>query len=253
MSNIINLSVNQDVSMSDDWYELTDENHFWIKWRFKLLQRLIKPLVDQNSKIFEIGCGNGLVMYQFEKFQNLIIDGCDLNAFALGGMFDVSGKVFLLDIYQLHPDLLGQYDAIILLDVVEHIDDDLEFLKTACKYLRKDGFVFFGVPAHQSLFSKFDKIVGHKRRYSKREVNNLFKEAGIETIQSHYWGFSLVVLVLLRKFYLQFFDDKLVINKGFKPPGRFSNWIMIQVMKFETYFFPKTIIGTSIMAIGRKC
>jgi SAM-dependent methyltransferase len=252
MQNIIKQSEPQDVSMSNDWYELTDTNHFWVQWRFRLLQSLIHPFVNQNTKILEIGCGNGLVMYQIEKSMNLVINGCDLNTYALNNMFNVLGKVFIYDIFDQKPDMMEQYDAILLLDVIEHIDDDLEFMQVALKHLKKDGFLIVGVPALQCLYSKYDKIVGHKRRYSVRGIDLLFKEIGVDIIESHYWGFSLLLLLLLRKFYLIFCKKEDVIKKGFMPPGRFVNRVMIQFMKFETCFLPKTIIGTSILAVGRK-
>jgi SAM-dependent methyltransferase len=252
MSKTIELSKSQNVSMSDDWYELTDPNHFWVQWRFRMLQSILKPFVNQDTKILEIGCGNGLVMHQLEKSMNLVIDGCDLNAYALKGMFDVSGNVFLYDIFDLKPEMLEKYDGLIMLDVIEHIENDNEFLQIALKHLKKDGFLIIGVPALQILYSKYDIVDGHKRRYSFRDISKIFGEIGINTIQCNYWGFSLLPLLLLRKCYLYFSNNENVIKKGFKPPGRFINWILIQVMKIETSLFPKPIIGTSIMAIGRK-
>jgi SAM-dependent methyltransferase len=252
MTKIIEISDYQNVSMSNDWFELTDLNHFWVQWRFRILQSMLKPLVTQDLKILEIGCGNGLVMHQLEKSMNLIIDGCDLNRYALDNLFDVSGNVFLYDIYDLKLDMLDKYDVIIMLDVIEHIDNDIGFMQTALKYLKKSGYLVVGVPALQSLFSKYDAIVGHKRRYSIRDIDKIFKETNVELIRSQYWGLSLLILIQLRKIYLYFSNNEFVIKKGFKPPGRFSNWILIQVMKFETLIFHKPIIGTSILSIGQK-
>jgi SAM-dependent methyltransferase len=242
----------KNVSMSNDWYELTDPTHFWIQWRFRLLQNALKSIITSDTKILEIGCGNGLVMYQFEKLLNVQIEGCDLNSFALNNLLDISGKTFHYDIYDLQSDLLEKYDVIILLDVIEHIDDDCDFLKTAMRYLKKGGIIIIGVPALQSLYSKYDLIGGHKRRYIKRGLIEKIKVIGADPIQCNYWGFTLLPLVFIRKIYLYFSNNEDVIKKGFKPPYKLLNWVFIQLMHFETFFFPKTVIGTSILALGRK-
>ncbi|MEI6697058.1 MAG: methyltransferase domain-containing protein [Bacteroidota bacterium] len=249
---ITQLSSSKQVSMSDEWYELTDFNHFWIKWRFIIAQKLLKPSLSTETKILEIGCGNGLVMWQFEKGLGLIIEGCDLNLFALENRLNISGKVFLYDIFDLHPNLLGKYDIVLLLDVLEHIDDDSVFLKTALEYLKPGGQIVVGVPAHQYLFSKYDLIVGHKRRYNSQQLNLLLKSANLVDVESRYWGFSLLPLALLRKIHLKFLRDNKVIRNGFKPPHRFFNWVFIILMKIETTVFEKVTNGISIIVIGRK-
>ena len=249
---IIQLSSIKQVSMSDEWYELTDFNHFWIKWRFIIAQKLLKPSLSTETKILEIGCGNGLVMWQFEKGLGLIIEGCDLNLFALENRMNVSGKIYLYDIFDLHPDLVGKYDIVLLLDVLEHIEDDSAFLKTAQEYLKPGGQIVVGVPAHQCLFSKYDLIVGHKRRYESQQLKLLFKSANLVDVESRYWGFSLLPLAMLRKIYVKFLSSDKVIRNGFKPPHRFFNWFIIILMKIETSVFEKVTNGISIMVIGRK-
>jgi SAM-dependent methyltransferase len=213
---------------------------------------MLKPYLSNDTKILEIGCGNGLVMWQFENELNLVIDGCDLNLFAFKNMMNVSGSVFLYDIFDLHPDLIGKYDIVILLDVLEHIDDDSAFLSTSQKYLKEGGLLVVGVPAHQGLFSVYDQKVGHKRRYSRYQLEQLFKSANFIQITSGFWGFSLLPLTFLRKIYLKFLPDEKVVQNGFKPPSNFINRFIEFVMKIETLAFRKVITGTSIIAIGKK-
>ena len=74
----------------------------------------------------------------------------------------------LYNIHDRAPDLAARYDAIILFDVIEHIESPAEFLASALYHLKPGGRVFINVPALQSLYSKFDVAVGHYRRYSKR-------------------------------------------------------------------------------------
>ena len=66
------------VPMCNDWYELADTWHFWMRWRYAVVQKYIKPFINPGSKIPEIGCGNRAVMKQFHEELNVAIDGCGL-------------------------------------------------------------------------------------------------------------------------------------------------------------------------------
>lgn len=74
---------------------------------------------------------------------------------------------------------VGKFDFIILLDVIEHVSDDVDFLEVNVQpKLAEDGMVLVSVPAHPSLFSDHDQFLGHYRRYTRRQLlettNKLF-------------------------------------------------------------------------------
>jgi SAM-dependent methyltransferase len=60
-----------------------------------------------------------------------------------------------------------RFDAILYIDVLEHIEDDVAELRRSAARLRPGGHIIVLSPAHQSLYSEFDKEIGHFRRYSK--------------------------------------------------------------------------------------
>lgn len=62
------------------------------------------------------------------------------------------------------------YDSVIYIDVLEHIDDDRSELENAMERLKPGGNLVVLSPAHQRLYSPFDKAVGHFRRYSKQSL-----------------------------------------------------------------------------------
>lgn len=63
-----------------------------------------------------------------------------------------------------------RFDAIIYIDVLEHIEDDAGELATAAAHLAPGGTLVVLAPAHQWLFSPFDSALGHFRRYDKRAL-----------------------------------------------------------------------------------
>lgn len=63
-----------------------------------------------------------------------------------------------------------RFDTILYVDVLEHIDDDSAELAKSATHLRSGGHIIVLAPAHQALYSEFDKAIGHFRRYSKASL-----------------------------------------------------------------------------------
>jgi 2-polyprenyl-3-methyl-5-hydroxy-6-metoxy-1,4-benzoquinol methylase len=63
-----------------------------------------------------------------------------------------------------------KFDSILYLDVIEHIENDAEELKIARDHLKPGGVLIILVPAHQFLYSPFDKKIGHFRRYNRTRL-----------------------------------------------------------------------------------
>ena len=74
------------------------------------------------------------------------------------------------------------FDCILYIDVIEHIEDDKTELVHASHFLNPGGYLFVLVPAHQWLYSPFDKAIGHYRRYNK----SMLKAAGPKNLQLQY-------------------------------------------------------------------
>jgi SAM-dependent methyltransferase len=89
-----------------------------------------------------------------------------------------------------HPELsfttgrpTERFDVILLLDVLEHIEDDRSFLKTTVQdNLRDDGHVLISVPAWPSLFSDHDVRLRHYRRYRPDEIRDVIESSGLRIV-----------------------------------------------------------------------
>ena len=240
------------VSMADEWYDITDKNHFWMLWRYHVVEKYLSTIPRLKTlNILEIGCGNGINMQLFEHNMQVVVDGCDVNEFALDKIPEVKGKKILYDIYDQYPAMINKYDVIILFDVLEHIKDDDGFLKIAVKHLKSSGIVLINVPAHKTLFSRYDKIMGHERRYSKKSLIKLLEKNKIKIDYVQYWGFFMVPILYLRKILLIFVRKKMV-KVGFQPPHRNFNVFFKLIMRFELWLFNKSPTGTSLFVVGKK-
>jgi 2-polyprenyl-3-methyl-5-hydroxy-6-metoxy-1,4-benzoquinol methylase len=252
MGEIEFLSAPSSVSMADEWFQYAKPDHFWMRWRHCVLLQQLKRIDHQINNALEIGCGNGVVREMLERDLSIPVDGCDLNKRALEGASKGEGRLLIYDIFDQDVTMLNAYDAILLMDVIEHVDDDLRFLRASLNHLRRGGIVVINVPAHMLFYSKYDEVAGHKRRYSRSDIRTLLRATDVQSISLVEWGFSLVALLLMRKLVLRFVSHQRTIQTGFAPPNKFFRGALDAVQAIETHLPFSMPFGSSILAIGRK-
>ena len=81
-------------------------------------------------------------------------------------------------------------------NVLEHIEDDNETLRVLNNKMKKGGVLTIYVPALPILYSEFDRVIGHYRRYQKRELVSKVTKAGF-TVKECYWNDSIGILTSL--------------------------------------------------------
>ena len=85
------------------------------------------------------------------------------------------------------PGARGSFDAVLYLNVLEHIADDGKEVRLAAEYLRPGGALMVFGPALESLYSELDHKAGHYRRYSLRRLARLSDSAGLRVVSLHYF------------------------------------------------------------------
>jgi SAM-dependent methyltransferase len=251
MSHIEVLSPPQTVAMADEWFEFATAEHFWMQWRHRLLVRAVKRAGGPLRRALEIGCGHGVARESLEHDLDIPVDGCDLNQTALESAKPGKGDLFVYNIIDQAPSLLGRYDAIFLLDVIEHIVDDAGFLKAALRHLRPGGLIVLNVPAQTLFYSDYDRVAGHVRRYSSKDVTKLLTQCGVTPEAVQPWGLSMVPLLLARKALLRRRMTPETIRTGFVPPNRVAQLLLHAIKNIETALPFSMPFGTSILALGR--
>lgn len=88
----------------------------------------------------------------------------------------------------------ASFDYLAAFEVLEHIEEDLTVLREWATYLRPGGRAIFSIPAHQRKFGRSDALVGHVRRYEKKELYELLERAGFEQIRILNYGFPITEL-----------------------------------------------------------
>lgn len=164
---------------------LLNELYAYNHWLFDKVRLLIR------DNVCEVGCGTGNITQfllnrervvgiepfrpslekaqrRFAKHLNVEFAGCRL---------DESPN-------ELVP--AESFDTVLCMNVLEHINDDVDSLRRMRQLCRSDGNVVTLVPAHMSAFGGLDRAAGHFRRYSRRSLGRAFERAGLAVTHSFY-------------------------------------------------------------------
>ena len=254
---ILKNSKSLNTKMEQRWLDSAGINHFWMIWRFKFLIFQLKKEkinIKKKMKIMDLGCGNGILSNQIEKKFKVKIDRVDVNEETLKLNKNVKGKLICYNIREKKKKLKNYYDIIFAFDVIEHVKNDLNFLKDALFHLKSNGLIIINVPSIQKLFSKYDHAVGHLRRYNNNDFYLFKKKLNLYSISINYWGLLLIPILILRKFILMLYNQnnyKKIITSGWKT-NKYLNQFFKIIMNFELKFLKKNFSGSSIMAIFKK-
>jgi SAM-dependent methyltransferase len=241
---VVYLSPPLPVNMGDWWFDIATLDHFWVRRRFEVMKRLADPVIRNAKHVAEIGCGNGLLQRNMEDYYGVTVVGFDLNELALQKNVSEMSPLYCYNIYQCNPEFHARFDLLLLFDVLEHIEDESGFLKSIRFHLPSAGTLLVNVPAHQSLFSDYDRAAGHVRRYSASQLARVAELNGFKVRALTYWGLPLIPLLLLRKVIrLDHSNGK----GGFDPRGVTINAILSLLARCEP--IPQRFFGTSVMAV----
>jgi SAM-dependent methyltransferase len=248
LRNIEYLSPPAGVSMADRWFQIAALDHFWIRRRFEVLQRLAGGLIPGAREMAEIGCGHGLLQRQIEDAYARDVTGFDLNEYALKQNVSRISKVCCYDIYQKDAALRERFDLVFLFDVLEHITDEDGFLKTLMLHLAPNGKLVINVPAGQWAYSAYDEAAGHVRRYSIDTLREATGRNNLEIAAWSYWGLPLAPSLALRKLWLMGkHDQEKIISAGFDSRTPAVNAVLGFLSRCER--IPQKLLGTSLMAV----
>jgi 2-polyprenyl-3-methyl-5-hydroxy-6-metoxy-1,4-benzoquinol methylase len=78
-------------------------------------------------------------------------------------------------------------DLVLLMDVMEHVDDDVGLLREYARKSLPNASFLISVPAFQWLWSAHDVFLGHRRRYTLPQLERAVRAAGLEVVRSHYF------------------------------------------------------------------
>jgi SAM-dependent methyltransferase len=146
----------------------------------------IAELCDQHlgHRVLEVGAGLGAVTAHYENGHEVVAnDVSPACAQALRDRFAGHGNVRVDDSDLRVLGLQEQFDSVLMVNVLEHIPDDVEALRGLSQLLVPGGNIVVYVPALNGLYGPNDEKVGHYRRYSVWRLREVFREAGLDAVE----------------------------------------------------------------------
>ncbi|MBB4152363.1 SAM-dependent methyltransferase [Sphingomonas jinjuensis] len=172
-----------------------DSTHWWYRARRDILADYLTRYGDvpKGARILEIGCGTGHnlpMLSQFGAVEAIEIDPAarEIASERLGRPVGDAPLPALPGIER------GAYDLVAVLDVVEHIEDDVAALAAMKTLLKPGGKILIAVPAHQWMWSAHDVVNHHHRRYSKATLRKAIETAGLRPKKLTYFNSLLFPL-----------------------------------------------------------
>lgn len=178
-----------------------DTTHWWYRARRDILADYLTRWGDlpANARILEIGCGTGHNLPMLAQFGE--IDAIEIDETARAKASERLGKpVGTAPLPELAGVAPGSYDLVAVLDVIEHVEDDVAALKAIAAALKPGGKILITVPAHQWMWSAHDVVNHHKRRYSKAGFVALLEKSGLRGRKLGYFNSLLFPVAVAARF-----------------------------------------------------
>lgn len=187
----------QSEGWSNDLAMLQDESggqHFMENaTRTQAINQLRRHLPPGRPVIMEVGCSGGyFIRLLAATFPEAVVVGADYPLAFITRLAETLDDIPLIQFDLTDcplPD--NTFNAVVLLQVIEHIEDHEAAIRQLYRILKPGGVVLLEVPAGRRLYDAFDEYVGHFRRYDMGELTALVRGAGFEVLSRSHLGFLL--------------------------------------------------------------
>ena len=176
-----------------------EQSHWWFSARRQITGALLERVMPTSGVVIDIGCGTGAnIASLVDRYQ---CAGIDPSEVAIDHARRRFPQVTFLHGVALEGlgDLAGDADAFLLMDVLEHVEDDRGLLAEVVGSLRPGGHILITVPADMRLWTEHDVSHGHHRRYDPEMLRAVWEDLPVtELLVSHFNSRLYPIVRMLR-------------------------------------------------------
>ena len=239
-------------------YDL-EMDHWWYKGKRDIINTVINSFKDNSdksskNKILDVGCGTGAVMRFLERYGEVY--GMDVSFEAVNFCKKRNIKnVEQGDALNLpYPD--NTFNYVTCLDVLYHktISDDVAVIKELNRVLKPGGKLIITDSACPSLWSKHDRAVHARERYTKKILKERVKKGGFEVKKISYFNFFLFPIVYFVRRLENIFESKKEIKSNVSKTPYLINQTLYSILKLESFILKNhdLPIGVSLICVAQK-
>jgi len=246
--------------MEDDEYKIMydlERTYWWFVGKQFLVNNWLKRFTLKGlkkCKILDIGCGTGIVLKLLENFGTA--SGMEFSPQAIHFLRQRNLKrIVRSDANQSIPFKNDTFSVITCLDVLEHLENDLNLVKEMVRVCAPGGYILVTVPAFDFLWSPHDVALHHKRRYTRKQVFNSIRGLNCSVIKASYYNTILCFPILAARKLKCFFSKKKDAQSDFfiAVPDYFNKALSLifiaEIYCLKFFNFP---FGVSFLLIIQK-
>jgi len=230
-------------------YAQLEREHWWLLGRRQIVRSQVERRFggSRGLRVLEIGCGSG------ENLRALGADCATLGIEPDPGLreigIDRGTRVLAGALPGDLPTGLGAFDVVLLLDVLEHVDDDAAGLRACGEMLTPCGALLVTVPAVPWLWSRHDVFAGHKRRYSPGALHDAAAGAGLTVERMSYYNCLLFVPLVASRLALKL-RSRATGPPDLSPSAKPLAHVLRACLSFEARLLARTNLpwGGSLLA-----
>ncbi|MFE6691754.1 class I SAM-dependent DNA methyltransferase [Streptomyces sp. NPDC057743] len=226
--------------------------HWWWRARENHVLHFVRRFAtwrERGAKILDDGCGDGLIWPRLATVGE--VQGIEPDAGQIAPDSPVRDRIEVSGFLTARPRP-ADHDLVLMLDVLEHIEEEQRALVRVRELLGAHGRFVLTVPALPALWSKFDEMSGHYRRYTKRSLRSALEAAGLRVLSVRYCYLWTVPPLFARRF---FFRATAGEDSSFvQPPPGPVNSLLYAVSRVDHALFRRVPVpaGSSLIAVAAR-
>jgi SAM-dependent methyltransferase len=219
-------------------------NHWYYQNKFQIVYKQVQKINLNKIKVLDIGAGAGFFSKELcVSFENLESICCDINY--ASNTFDTEKKIQYKKNFSKKD--LENSNLILLMDVLEHIDNDQNFLNKIIANAKPGTHVIITVPAFKSMWSPHDVALKHFRRYRLKEVESMAEKSGLEILYSKY-----IYNLVFPMAWIQRKALSKTKNRSFMKEHSFIvSWLLLHLCKLDNLIGNSRIFGLTVFLVAK--